>query len=99
MKNYPELVYLARAYFHQDCIIPVGEPLGALRDFLEHETGEIKYAVLNDIDQAISELTEHDAKGLWLQNGDVVFDPTSIGIPCLEWFSMIGMTIRKGISS
>ncbi|MFJ7280210.1 hypothetical protein [Kitasatospora sp. NPDC098663] len=79
--------------------MPAGESLGAPRDFLEHETGEIKCAVLNDIDQAIAELTEHDAKGLWLQNGDVVFDPASIGIPCLEWFSMIGMTIRNGISS
>ncbi len=96
MPMYEEFVYLARAYFHQDCPLDETSPLQGVQEYLDHEHPDTVAALMADMSAMLQgSITEDQAGEIWLQDGAVVYDPAVHGQSYLDWFREINSLISR----
>lgn len=87
---YPNISYLASAYFHQDYDLEADTPLGLVEVFREGEDAATADALRTEIFALLaSEPTEEDLVRLWLEEARAAYDPTREGSTVRDWLCSV----------
>jgi hypothetical protein len=84
------LIYLARAYFHQDFNLLALTPIGVVETFIVHEPPETSSLLHGELVSLLAEdISELAAQELWMIEGGASFDPARSGGSYVAWLRQI----------
>ncbi|QEO14967.1 hypothetical protein FLP10_11465 [Agromyces intestinalis] len=87
-----QLVYLARAYFHQDYDLEAPTPIDVVHTFRDDEPPADVELLKEELRSVVaSHPSEDELALLWLKEADAAYDPRDDGLTMTEWFrQMLG---------
>lgn len=84
------LIYLAKAYFHQDYDLLAPTPPDLIRVFVAKEHPETREELRQDLDQLLAtDPSEEDVRALWLDVAGSSYDPVQHGVSFLDWIRQV----------
>ena len=90
MRTYPQLRYLAGAYFHQDYDLDAPTPAGIIANFADTEPpGAIRELAAEIRSILDSGMTEHQIAELWLTTLQASYEPAEDGLTHRAWLSIV----------
>jgi hypothetical protein len=88
MTDYPQLIYLARAYFHQDYDLDAPTATGIIANYLASEPAEAIRALAAEIEKMLdSGITDSQIEKLWITTWHAAYEPSTDGLSYRGWLT------------
>lgn len=87
IRERPQLMHLAQAYFHQDFDLEAATPLDVVRLFASGEPRASVDELKSDLESILdSTMTDREIRELWVVEYGASYDPLADGIGYRRWF-------------
>jgi hypothetical protein len=96
MRTYPQLTYLAQAYFHQDYDLEAPAPSRIIANFADTEEPGATRELAAEIKTILnSDMTETQISDLWVTALQASYEPAHDGLTTRAWLTTILDTLEQ----